>query len=319
MAKEIKVSVFVNKHYYQESSSRRTYGDMLDNKYSILLDKSTTITFSSPITVNKEKLPCLFENLLLTTDYQTNTSSFKEGNDNYLAELDGCITSSYDEALTILAVGILNSLNIHNTLFVVSDKRELFNLKSEYRYYGNPLYNNEKYFIKFDVLKPKHNASLEEKRTYLIECLKNGIGIDTDIATFVLKNSTIYEEDLLKWLEPYICKLRGTLCKYDVQFGGISLVHCDIRDLRSLYLYKSVEQSDGPLVSKLKEGIAIARSSPNKFMQWDEPFDSYLKYFGGMSIVRSYNSGDYYDDDEDYEQMYHDAFDGNSDAEWNID
>lgn len=130
MAKEIKVSVFVNKHYYQESSSRRTYGDMLDNRYSILLDKSTTITFSSPITVNKEKLPCLFENLLLTTDYQASTSSFKEGNDNYLAELDGYITSSYDEALTIIAVGILNSLNIYNTLFVVSDKRELFNLKS---------------------------------------------------------------------------------------------------------------------------------------------------------------------------------------------
>lgn len=44
MTKEIKVSVFVNKHYYQESSSRRTYGDILDNRYSILLDKSATIT-----------------------------------------------------------------------------------------------------------------------------------------------------------------------------------------------------------------------------------------------------------------------------------
>ena len=56
MAKEIKVAVFVNKYYYQESSSRRTYGEILDNRYSILIDKSASITFSSPFSVNKEKL-----------------------------------------------------------------------------------------------------------------------------------------------------------------------------------------------------------------------------------------------------------------------
>ena len=54
-------------------------------------------------------------------------------------------------------------------------------------------------------------------------------------------------------------------------------------------------------------------------MQWDEPFDSYLKHFGGMSIVRAYNSEDYEEDEDDYEQMYRDAFDCDSDAEWNID
>lgn len=319
MTKEIKVSVFVNKHYYQESSSRRTYGDILDNRYSILLDKSATITVSSPFSINKEKLPRLFENLLLTKDYQSDTFAFKKGNDDYLAKLDGCITSSYDEALTICAVGFLNGLEIYDTHFIASENRELFKLESEYRYNGIPLRNNEKYFIKFDIFKPKHDASIEEKRTYLIESLKNGIGIDTNIATDVLKKSTIYEEELLKWLEPYICRLRGTLCKYDVQFGRISFEHCDIRDLRSLTLYKSVEKSNGPLVSKLKEGIKIARRSPKMFMQWDEPFDSYLKHFGGMSIVRAYNSGDYEEDEDDYEQMYRDAFDGDSDAEWNID
>lgn len=319
MTKEIKVSVFVNKHYYQKSSSRRTYGEILDNRYAILLDKSTTITFSSPFSVNKEKLPCLFEDLLLTHEYQSDTFLFKEGNDDYLSELDGRIISSYDEALTICAVGFLNGLDIYNTHFVASENRELFKLESEYRYNGNPLRNNEKYFIKFDVFKPKHNASIEEKRTYLIESLKNGIGIDTAIATYVLKNSSIYEEELLKWLEPHICRLRGTLCKYDVQFGGLSFEHCDIRDLRSLYLYKSVEKSNGPLVSKLKEGIKIARRSPRSFMQWDVPFDSYLKHFDAMSIVRAYNSGDYNEDEEDYEQMYRDAFDGDPDAEWNID
>ena len=319
MAKEIKVAVFVNKYYYQESSSRRTYGEILDNRYSILIDKSASITFSSPFSVNKEKLPRLFQSLLLTKDYQPNTFLFKEGNDNYLAKLDGCITSSYDEALTICAVGILNSLDICDTHFVASDNRELFNLKSEYRYNGNPLRNNEKYFIKFDVSIPKPDATLDEKRTYLIECLKNGIGIDTSLATYVLKNSNIYEEELLKWLEPYICRLRGTLCKYDVQFGYISLEHNDVRDLRSLRLYKSVENSNGPLVSKLKEGMNVARRSPQSFMQWDEPFDSYLKHFGAMSIVRTYNCGNDHEDDEDYEQMYRDAFDGDPEAEWNID
>ena len=173
MTKEINVSVFVNKHYYQESSSRRTYGDILDNIYSILLDKSATITVSSPFSINKEKLPRLFESLLLTKDYQSDTFAFKKGNDDYLAKLDGCITSSYDEALTICAVGFLNGLEIYNTHFVASENRELFKLESEYRYNGNPLRNNEKYFIKFDIFKPKHDASTEEKRTYLIESLLN--------------------------------------------------------------------------------------------------------------------------------------------------
>lgn len=319
MTKEIKIAVFVNKHYYQESSSRRTYGDMLDNRYSILLEKSAVITLNSPFSICKENLHLLFEDLLLTKEYQSNTFSFREGNDVYLAELDGLITSSYDEALTICAVGVLNRLGISNTHFIASSKRELFKLVSEYRYNGNPLRNNEKYFIKFDIPKPTHDASLDEKRMYLIECLKNGIGIDNTMASFVLKNSTIYEEELLKWLEPHICRLRGTLCRYDIQFGGVNVEHCDIRDLRSLYLYKSVEKSNGPLVSKLKEGMIIAHRSPKGFMQWDEPFDSYLKHFGAMHIVRSYNSQNHDEEDEDYEQLYRDAFDGDPDAEWNID
>lgn len=319
MAKEIKVSVFVNKHYYQESSSRRTYGDILDNRYSILLDKSATITISSPFSVNKEKLHCLFESPLLTKDYQSTTFFFKEGNDDNLAKLDGCITSSYDEALTIRAVGVLNSLDIYNTRFVASDNRELFNLKSEYHYNGDPLRYNEKYFIHFDVPKPKYDVPLEEKRTYLIECLKHNISIDTKIATYVLRKSDTYEEELLKWLEPHICRLRGTLCKHDVEFGAVGTEFYDIRDLRHMYLYKSVEKSNGPLVSELKKAIKMARRSPEMFMQWDDPYDSYLQYFNAMHMVREYYGGNSNEEDDDYDQMYRDAFDGDPDAEWNID